>query len=374
MNSEIPNSDGVAVGGKKLKSIPQILHQGIISPTAVAVSSGSMEFMRKKRRIKFNTDSRLSCGVSVLLEFLTYVSIVLYRWMHVHFMKKSATSGGAYFIYLWIENLVIIGVAQFLFKLFKLPRHSFMKNFSSLYPLFTLNVLVVVVQSYDFVSFTRKSGGTEFYQFTLVLVVPALLAVLHTVTTYKSPWLVSSMVGICTLLKMSFLLQDREFNMSLGTLVGSIVFALLYASYLIGLKTDLQKYTALELIYSFAVMGVILLPVLVIQRGEITRGGISFKLVIASAMTGSVKLSMLYFIFVLLKHTDPMKTLVVLNAAFVPDHFVQALVYKLDCHISASKVCVLVLVDFIMGHVKKKNLEASPNEERDDWIRYSLMR
>lgn len=368
MNPELTKNESASAGGK-LKSIPQILHQGIISPTSLTSSSfGTMEFIRKKRKIKFNADSRLSLGVSLLLEALTFLSVVLYRWVHIHFYKKSES----YFLYLWLENLTVLGICQLLFKMFNLPKYTFSKNFKFLYPIYILNGISIVIQGYDFVQFTRKSGGTEFYQFSLVLFIPALMAIMNVISTFKLPWHVSSIIGICTILKMAFLLQDHDFLVSFTVCMGSTMYALTFMSFLVCLKGDLQKYTALELIYSLATMALLIFPFFIIQRGELSNG-IGFKLLMASVLSGCLKLCSVYFTFVLLKHTDPMKTLVILNAAFIPDHFIQALLYKMDCHISTSKVCFFLVVDFVMGHFKRTVAEVGL-EERDERIRYSLMR
>lgn len=366
MNSEVTKSNAVAAS-TKIKTIPQILHQGIICQTSINSLAGTMDFIRKKRKIKFNTDSRLSCGVSLLLELLTFISIVLYRWIHVHFMKKSQT----FFVYVWMENLIIVGIAQLLFKIFNLPKHTFMKSFQYLCPLLVLNGIVVVIQGYDFLYFTRKSGGSEFYQFSFVLSIPVVLAIMNVICTFNSPWHISSIVGICTIMKVTFLLQDREFVLSFGLCVGTIVFEVIHVCYLICLKADLQKYTALELIYSLSWMTLLLLPPFIIEQGGIS--GTNFKLVMVSVLSGTLKLCTLYFMFVLLKHTDPVKTLVIVNAAFIPDHFMQALVYKLDCHISTCKICFLMIVDFFVGHFKR-NVENTTSGNQDDRVRYSLMR
>ena len=369
MTSENPSKD---VGTSKLllndniRTIPQILHQEIIvtngSPTTL---SSTMDFIRKKRKIKFNTDSRLSLSVTVLLELLTFISIILYRWMHVHFMKKSDT----YLICMWVESLVTIGLAQCLFRIFNLPKYTFMKNVSSLYPLFTLNGIIVVVHGYDFAQFTRKSGGSEFYQFSMVLFVPILLAVMYAVCTFKFPQYISNIISTCAILKITFLLQDPEFSLSLKLCIGGIIYSIIYSCYIICLKADLQKYTALELIYSLSVMSLLVLPVFIIERGEFS-GSLSFKTIMVSVLSGSFKLGSLYFTFVLLKHTDPLKTLVTINSVYVPDHIMQALVYKLDCNISTCKVCFFILLDFIMGHFKR-NVQVETTGER---LKYSLMK
>lgn len=351
----------------KIKSIPQILHQEIIQTNSFTTSlATTMDFIHKKRKIKFNAESRLSLLVTVLLELLTFISIILYRWIHIHFFKKS----DSYLLSLWIENFITFCFAKFLFKMFNLPRFTFIKNVSSLSPLLLLNGVIILIHGYDFVVFTRKSGGSEFFQFSIVLYLPLLLTVMRAICTFQIPPYFYNIITLFTILKITFLFQDPEFSLSFSLCLGSIIYATTYALYTVSLKADLQKFTALEIIYALSIASILILPIFIIHRQEMS-SGITFKLIMASVLSSLFKLGSCYFTLVLLKQTDPIKTLVTINAAYIPDHFLQALIYKLDCNVSTCKVAFFIVLDFLVGHFRRQ-----PKSEVTDetGLKYSLMK
>lgn len=311
-----------------------------------------------KGRVNKSTKGNVTtCARLLILQLFAIVFAILYRWMHVHFLKKS----GTYFTYIWLENVLVVAILHLVMKTHpsSLPIgvKGTIRQLKSIWPLLFLYSIQVVVGGYDYILFTRKAGGTEFYQFCLVLGIPVLMAVMYSFRNIETPSYVYYVLIVLSGWKVMMLLQDPEFILPFTTSGWCLMFTFLYCCYLVMLNTYPQN-PPLEVIYYLCLSMVFFLPVFIIANKEIVVGDSVVDIskcvegILKGFMFASLKLCSMFSMLLVLKKSDPLTCLIIVNFAFIPDHFMQALVYKLDCTLATSKICVLMAIDFIVVQFK----------------------
>ena len=118
--------------------------------------------------------------------------------------------------------------------------------------------------SFDVISFTRKSSGTEFYQTNLILVVPVIWAIRDCNNSSKLCY----GLAICFVWKMLFLFKDQEFIVSFGLSCKCFIYTTAYCYFLIYVKFDLEKKTVADMIYNLSEATIFILPFIIWINGE----------------------------------------------------------------------------------------------------------
>ena len=310
----------------------------------------SIKMRLKKLNISFFPTSIPLKGF-ILLELLAFILLTVYRWAEVHFWKKADT----FLLEVWLQHAIIaLGV-------FVLSKRSSSSSFSNLrlslrdaLPLLFCHVFIVIDYCIDFKTFTRKSAGTEYYQFTQVLVVPLFLVIIHELTSSKiSSKGICMIVGLCVW-QLSILFQDIEFKLSFSAMVFSLIAAVIQGLYLLLLKEKLSSLPVMELIYLLSVPVVLILPVFILMghstTDSLSLNGLNLQMVMHTLFMALLKVTSSSVVFVLLKSGHPLLILLTIRTVSIPDHFIQALVYKLDCVLAASKVCILAGIKCFILH------------------------
>ena len=286
----------------------------------------------------------------ILLELLAFILLTFSRWAEVHFWKKADT----FLLEVWLQHaLIALGV-------FLLSKKNSSSSFSNLQlslrdtlPLLFCHLFIAIDYCIDFKTFTKKSAGTEYYQFTQVLTVPLLLVVIYELTSSKI-----SSKGICIVIgwcvwQLSILFQDMEFKLSFAAMVFSLIAAVIQGLYLLLLKEKLSSLPVMEMIYLLSISMVLILPIFILL-GPTTGGsllnGLNLQMILHTVFMALLKVSSLSVVLVLLKSGHPLFVLLTIRTVSIPDHFIQALVYKLDCVLAASKVCILAGFECFILH------------------------
>ena len=272
----------------------------------------------------------------IILLLLTILATIIQRWLDIHYLRKSKSA----FVSIWLQYVVIAGMMKIYQKRLRFNLHT---GFSSRIITMVLYASVVILMSCDITSFTRKSSGTEFYQTNLILVVPVIWAI-HDSNNSSKVLFYSN--GICTVWKMLFLFKDQEFNVSFGLSCKCFIYTTAYCYFLIYIKFDLEKTGLADMIYNLSEAMIFILPFIILINGEIQQ--MESSLIFPSFLLAATKLFSIICSFLLIKNTDVLTYLLTVNVAFIPEYLIQALVYKLDCTASASKVSVFVVLDFIL--------------------------
>ena len=289
----------------------------------------------------------------ISLELLAFILLTVYRWAEVHFWKKA----DSYLFEFWLQH-AIIAVGFYVFSKSKLSSTSF-SNLKSLlkdtWPLLFCHVIIVIDYCVDFKTFTRKSAGTEYYQCTQVLLLPVLLIVIHELTSSEIPSKGTCIViGLCVW-QFSILFQDMEFKLSFIAMVLSLFMAILQSVYLLLLKEKLSSLPVLELIYLLSLSVALILPIFILLNDSTTirlsSDGFNLHMMIHTVFMALLKVVSSSMVLILLKNGHPLLVLLTVRTVSIPDHFVQALIYKLDCVLSGSKVCILAGIECLILHV-----------------------
>ena len=272
--------------------------------------------------------------ITVLL--LTILATIIQRWLDIHFLRKIKST----FVSIWLQYVVIAGMMKIYQKRLRFNLHA---AFSSRIITKVLYASVVILMSFDVISFTRKSSGTEFYQTNLILVVPVIWAIHDCNNSSK---VLFYGLGICFIWKMLFLFKDQEFIVSFGLSCKCFIYTTAYCYFLIYVKFDLEKTTVADMIYNISEAMIFILPFFIWINGEIHQ--MESSLIFPSLLLAAAKFFSIICSFLLIKNTNVLTYLLAVNVAFIPEHLIQALVYKLDCTVSASIVSVFVVLDFIL--------------------------
>jgi len=157
-------------------------------------------------------------------------------------------------------------------------------------------------------------------------------------------------LGIFSIWKMLFLFKDFEFNITFILSCKCFIFVGLHCFYLVFIKKELHKTSAIETIYNLSVFMMLVLPLLIIVDQEFQFIWIAnIPRILATSMVLAVmKFLSLCCAFWLIKQTDPLTFVLTHNVGFIAEHIVQALVYKFDCTVSATKICFLIAFDFLI--------------------------
>lgn len=289
----------------------------------------------------------------LLWQLLTFISITLYRWVQVHSLKKSSS----YYIDIWIENIAVVCFLYLFLQRYLFQKHHAGKMFYYLKFTIALHIILTVIESVDFLAFTRKSSGTEFYQFTLALSPLILLVLLHKFYIFEISVYFNYAIGLLTCWKLMILFQDIEFNLSFSTSAFGLFVAICYGLYWLMLCEKIKGASTLEIVFMMSVSRVMMLPLLVVTHyyqpssknlvSGLTIAGLSKILLMAILKIASFSSTL-----ILLKKSDPITAVLTVNLAYIPDNFIQALIYKLDCTLSATKVNIIITVEFFIGTIK----------------------
>ena len=306
--------------------------------------------MVRLRKLNLSFLPTLSWKLLFPLELLTFLSLTIYCWAEVHFWKRNSS----YFMEFWLMHLFIFfGVFIILRGSSSSPSlRSLLKEF---WPLLLCHVVLTIDYCLDFDTFTKKSAGTEYYQFTQVLLVPVLFIILNEICGSKLPSKVIYLSLAILIWQMSILFSDMEFHLSFNTSLFSLVIASVYGFYLVLLRDKLSVYSVLEVIFVLSLSIVLVLPVFILFYHSSTQNkpndGFTIYKIMNIILMAILKVLSWGLSLVTLKRIHPLLALLTFRLVSIPDHFIQALVYKLDCVLSGSKVCIIAAIQFIVVHV-----------------------
>ena len=285
----------------------------------------------------------------LLLELAVFTILACYQWAEFHFWHKS----NSYFIEFWIENLIVFVVMYIMSR----GSHAFasLKNlFRDLWPLLGCHLILTLDYCMDFKTFTKKSSGTEYYQLTQVLIVPVMLAVIHGYSSTKIPLKVNYVICLILSWKLSILYHDIEFRLSFTSSLMALLIALVHGFYIFILKERLNSYSVWQIAFALTSSIVMALPIFILlQKSSSTVSDIDFsiKKLFNTAFMALLKMAGLSTTLVLLKQSHPLMAILTTRCVSIPDNFIQALIYKLDCVLSASKVCILTGLEYVVLHI-----------------------
>lgn len=305
--------------------------------------------MMRLRKLNLQFFPTLSWKLFFPLELLTFLSMTIYCWAEVHFWKRNSS----FFIEFWLVHLFICFVVFAVLRGSSSPSlRPLLKEF---WPLLFCHVVLTIDSCLDFDTFTRKSAGTEYYQFTQVLLVPVLFIILKEICSSKLPSKVIYLSLAVLIWQMSILFSDMEFHLNFNTSLFSLVIASVYGFYIVLLREKLSVYPVLEVIYVLSLSIVLVLPVFILFHHSSTQSKSNTEFTISKIMNiilmAILKVLSWGLSLITLKRIHPLLALLTFRLVSIPDHFIQALVYKLDCVLSGSKVCIIAAIQFILVHI-----------------------
>jgi hypothetical protein len=285
----------------------------------------------------------------LLLEFGTFAILACYRWAEFHFWHKS----NSYFIEFWFENLFVFS------GIYLLSRNSSAISglktlYRDLWPLLGCHLVLTINYCMDFKTFTRKSSGTEYYQFNQILIVPVVLGVIHGYCNSNIPLKVNYVVCLLLSWKLSILYHDIEFRLSFTSSLMALLIALIHGFFIIMLKERLNSYSVWQIAFALTSSIIVVLPIFILlQHSSNTISGVNFNMqkFLNTAFMALLKMAGLSTTLILLKQNHPLMAILTTRCVSIPDNFVQALIYKLDCVLSASKVCILTGLEYVVLHI-----------------------
>ena len=328
----------------------QSVIQEILQDHSVMPSS-YLKFINNKVMIGKESDLA-SYLFSVILQILTVFSAII-TWLVSYYSVKS----GSYFLSLWVENILFLISFHILMNLCNknYTRQSLL--FHDLYLTWRLwlsFIILTIVYGLDFITFTKKSAGTEFMQFSQVLSLPTMCLLLHLLCDIKlQKWIYPS-IFITTIWKIMSLCFDTEFKFTFYLSVCCSIYSSINCYYLILVKAFLMQGSVLQLLYYQSIVSVFYLPIVILASNYLKLSSLSPEFFFGAFILAVFKFVGSFVNLLLLKKIDLLTSIAVLNVPLLANDLIKALVHKLDCHISAIGVEILFIWDWISLNLATK--------------------